>query len=139
MASDQNARSKKLKRLVAVQRHLEKMAEGELAVTTRHRAEVAQSMETVIEAISSMAPVHRQFSQAYSERFGRLMVKEQQLESIQQIQENKVLRERTKADRLEEHMKEARDHEDRESADEAIYDLLEITLTATASSKLQPS
>lgn len=130
-------RSKKLKRLVAVQRHLEKMAESELAATTRHRAEVAQSMEVVIEAIGSMEPVHRQFSQNYAERFGRLTLKEQQLESVQQIQENRVLKERTKADRLEEHMKEARDLEDREAADQAIYDLLEITLSAPASSKLQ--
>lgn len=132
-------RSKKLKRLVAVQRHLEKMAESELAATTRHRAEVAQSMEVVIEAIGSMEPVHRQFSQNYAERFGRLTVKEQQLESVQQIQENRVLKERTKADRLEEHMKEARDLEDREAADQAIYDLLEITLSSPASSKLRTS
>lgn len=132
-------RSKKLKRLVAVQRHLEKMAESELAATTRHRAEVAQSMEVVIEAIGSMEPVHRQFSQSYAERFGRLTLKEQQLESVQQIQENRVLKERTKADRLEEHMKEARDLEDREAADQAIYDLLEITLSSPASSKLRRS
>ncbi|HEX2146702.1 MAG TPA: hypothetical protein VHG11_03515, partial [Pseudorhizobium sp.] len=65
-------RSKKLKRLVAVQRHLEEMAESELAVTTQHRAEIAQSMDVVIEAIGSMEPVHRQFSQHYAERFGRL-------------------------------------------------------------------
>ena len=132
-------RSKKLKRLVAVQRHLEKMAESELAATTRHRQEVTQSMDVVIEAIGSMEPVHRQFSQHYAERFGRLAIKEQQLENVQQIQENKVLKERTKAERLEEHMKEARDLEDREASDQAIYDLLEITLSAPASSKVQPS
>ncbi|HEV7433808.1 MAG TPA: hypothetical protein VGO22_02880 [Pseudorhizobium sp.] len=135
----ERARSQKLKRLVAVQRHLEQMAESELAATARHRAEVAQSMEVVIDAIGSMEPVHRQFSQHYAERFGRLTLKEQQLESVQQIQENKVLKERTKAERLEEHMKEARDLEDREAADEAIYDLLEITFSAPASSKLQRS
>lgn len=132
-------RSKKLKRLVAVQRHLETMAESELAATTRHRAEVAQSMDEVIHAIGSMEPVHRQFSQHYAERFGRLTIKEQQLENVQQIQENKVLKERTKADRLEEHMRQARTQEDREAADQAIYDLLEITLSAPASSKLRTS
>lgn len=134
--AEQN-RSKKLKRLVTVQRHLEKMAESELAATTRHREEVAQSMEVVIEAIGSMDPVHRQFSQNYAERYGRLTIKDQQLENVQQFQENKVLKERTKAERLGEHMKDARDLEDREAADQAIYDLLEITLAAPASSKLQ--
>ncbi|WJR68070.1 hypothetical protein QTA58_04750 [Neorhizobium sp. CSC1952] len=121
-------RSDKLKRLVAVQRHIEKMAEHELAATTRHRAEVNQSMEEVIDAIGSMEPVHRQFSQHYAERFGRLTTKERQLAGVQQVQEMKVLKERTKADRLEENMKDARDHEDREAADNSIYELIEITL-----------
>ncbi|EUC00270.1 hypothetical protein PMI07_003556 [Rhizobium sp. CF080] len=121
-------RSDKLKRLVAVQRHLEVMAEHELAATTRYRAEVNQSMEEVIDAIGSMNPVHRQFSQHYSERFGRLTTKERQLAGVQQIQEMKVLKERTKADRLEENMKDARDHEDREAADDSIYELIDITL-----------
>ena len=134
--AEQN-RSKKLKRLVTVQRHLEKMAESDLAATTRHREEVAQSMEVVIEAIGSMDPVHRQFSHNYAERYGRLRIRDHQLENVQQFQENKVLKERTKGDRLDEHMKDARDLEDREASDQAIYDLLEITLAAPASSKLQ--
>lgn len=121
-------RSDKLKRLVAVQRHIEKMAENELAATTRHRAEVNQSMEDVIEAIGSENPVHRQFSQHYAERLSRLTTKERQLAGVQEVQEMKVLKERTKADRLEENRKEARDHEDREAADNAIYELIEITL-----------
>ncbi len=50
MASDK--RSEKLKRLVTVQRHMEKMAEVELADTTRTRSEVAQSMDSVLEAMS---------------------------------------------------------------------------------------
>nr|CAD6615549.1 hypothetical protein RKHAN_02903 [Rhizobium sp. Khangiran2] len=138
MADEQN-RSKKLKRLVSVQRHMEKMAEHELAATTQHRAEVAQSMEVVIQAIGSIDPIHRSFSQNYAERFGRLTIKDGQLESIQQIQEMKVLRERTKGDRLEEHMKKAREQEERQASDQAIYDLLEITFAAPASSKVQPS
>ena len=125
-------RSDKLKRLVAVQRHLEKMAEHELAGTTRHRAEINQSMDEVIDAIGSLNPVHRQFSQQYAERFGRLTVKERQLAGVQQIQEMKVLRERTKGDRLTENMKDARDHEDRETADNSIYELIDITLSIQA-------
>ncbi|MBW6420752.1 hypothetical protein KX729_04790 [Rhizobium sp. XQZ8] len=123
-------RSDKLKRLVAVQRHIERMSENELAATTRYRAEVNQSMEETIVAIGSMDPVHRQFAQQYAERFGRLTTKEKQLAGVQQIQEMKVLKERTKADRLEENMKEARDHEDREAADNSIYELIEITLAS---------
>ena len=138
MADEQN-RSKKLKRLVSVQRHMEKMAEHELAATAQHRAEVAQSMEVVIQAIGSIDSIHRSFSQNYAERFGRLTIKDGQLENIQQIQEMKVLRERTKGDRLEEHMKRAREQEERQASDQAIYDLLEITFAAPASSKVQSS
>ena len=139
MASGPSTRSQKLKRLVAVQRHLEKMADYELAATVRHRAEVSQSMDEVIEAIGSADPVHRPFAMHYAERFGRLTAKERQLAGIQQMQENKVLRERTKGDRLEDNMKEARELEDREAADNAIYDLIELTLASPASSKLRSS
>ncbi|CUX21266.1 MULTISPECIES: hypothetical protein [Agrobacterium] len=125
MASDK--RSEKLKRLVTVQRHMEKMAEVELADTTRVRSEVAQSMESTFEAMSSMDPVHQTFSKHYSDRYGRLVVQDRQLEGVQQFQENKVLKEKTKADRLEDRMHIARDLEDREADDNAIYDLLEIT------------
>ncbi|SFB09891.1 hypothetical protein SAMN03159496_01847 [Rhizobium sp. NFR07] len=139
MASGSDKRSEKLKRLVAVQRHLEKMADSELAATVRHRAEVAQSIDAVIDAIGSVNPVHQQFANHYADRLGRLTTKERQLEGVQQFQENKVLKERTKGDRLEDNMKEARELEDREAADNAIYDLIEMTLAAPASSKLQSS
>lgn len=139
MATDKARRSEKLKRLVAVQRHLEKMAETDLAATSRHRVEVSESMDVVIEAIGSMHPIHRQFSHEYAERFGRLTVKERQLAGIQQAQEARMLKERTKADRLEDQMKAARALEDREAEDNAIYELLEITMAAPASSKLRTS
>ncbi len=132
------SRSKKLKRLVNVQRQLEKMAESDLAATTRQRQEVAESMEVVIEAIGAMDGVHRLFAQNYAERFGKLTLRDQQLTGVQRMQEIRVLRERTKGDRLEGHMKEARMEEDRLQADESIYDLIDMQnmLATPASSKL---
>ena len=56
------SRSEKLKRLVTVQRHLEKMAEIDLANTTRQRQEAAETMDAVADAINSLNPVHRSFS-----------------------------------------------------------------------------
>lgn len=134
MAGGEQTRSKKLKRLVNLQRHMEKMAENDLAATGRQIVEVNQSKEQVIEAIGSMTPIHMQFSHNYAGRFGRLMVREKQLTDIQKAQEVRVIKERTKGDRLEDQMKEAREAEDREKDDNAIYDLLEITL-ATESIK----
>lgn len=121
-------RSKKLKRLVAVQRHLEHMAEHELAATTQQRQEVSHSMERVIDAIGSMDPVHRLFAQHYSERFGKLAALDQHLSGVQQVHERQVRKERAKADRLEDGMRDARMQEDREADDNAIYDLLEQLL-----------
>ena len=133
-------RSEKLKRLVAVQRHLERMAEQELAATTQQREEVSQSMDRVIDAIGSMEPVHRLFAQHYSERFGKLAAQDVHLSGVQQVHERQVLKERAKAERLEDNMKDARMNEEREQDDNAIYDLLEQQLASTpASSKLQQS
>ncbi len=119
------ARSKKLKRLVAVQRHLEQMAESELAETARQRRELAETIDVVAEAMGSAKPLHAMFSGHYASQLGRLAQKDQMLLGIQQVHEAKVLKERAKGDRLEENMKDARTAEDREEADNAIYDLID--------------
>src|SRR5262245_9493509 len=133
----ERSRSEKLKRLVMVQPHLEKMAENDLADTTRARDEVYRSMERVIDAIGSMDPVHRIFSQSYADRFGRLTLKDQQLSGMQQLHEMRVLRERTKGDRLEDNMKDARELERRETDDNAVYDVIDQQFATPASSKVQ--
>ncbi|SIQ02142.1 hypothetical protein SAMN05880590_101816 [Rhizobium sp. RU35A] len=138
MADSGQVRSRKLKRLVAVQRHLEKMAESELSAVTRQRAEVGEQMDLVIEAIGSMTPLHMQFSRHHSERFGRLMIRDSQLGGVQQVLEAQVLRERTKGDRLEEHMKEARSLEDREQDDSTLYDLLDLTMAGAKRENSEP-
>ncbi len=121
----QKTRSEKLKRLVTVQRHLERMAEIELAGTTRQRQEVAETMEAVVGAINSLDPVHRSFSRIYSGQFTKLQQTDQMLANVQQMHEMRVVRERTKGDRMEEHMREARTAEDREAEDTSIYDLID--------------
>ncbi|MDM9626421.1 hypothetical protein QTL95_10970 [Rhizobium sp. S152] len=133
----EQTRSQKLKRLVAVQRHLEQMAEFDLAETTRQRDEVNEQMDSVILALGSMDPVHHAFSQGYADRFNRLGIKDQQLTGMQQIHEGRVTQERAKADRLEESMREARDAERREADDNAVYDIIDQKYGTPASSKLQ--
>ncbi len=130
-------KSDKLKRLVAVQRHMERMAESDLGITAQRIEENARSMETVMEAIGSLDPLHRLFAQNYADRFDRLSNTDRQLHGLQQVQEMKLMRERAKGDRLEENMKDARDHEERERDDDAIYDLIDLQFATPASSKLQ--
>jgi hypothetical protein len=119
------ARSDKLERLVKVQRHLEQMAEIELANTTRARHEVQENLDAVVEAIGSLDTVHQIFAGLYSGQISRLTAKDQHLETVQQIHENRMMRERTKGDRLEESMKEAREAERREADDDAVYDIID--------------
>jgi hypothetical protein len=130
-------RSQKLKRLVAVQRHLEQMAEYDLAETSRQRAEVSEQIDSVVSALGSMDPVHHAFSQSYADRFGRLTIKDKQLTGMQQIHEMRVTQERAKGDRLENGMREALQAERREADDNAIYDVIDQRFATPASSKLQ--
>jgi hypothetical protein len=129
-------KSDKLKRLVAVQRHMERMAESDLGITGQRIEENARSMDMVMEAIGSLDPVHRLFAQNYADRFDRLSNTDKQLHGLQQVQEMKLLRERAKGDRLEENRKDARALEEREADDDAIYDLIDIRFATPASDKL---
>jgi hypothetical protein len=120
-----NTRSAKLLRLVKVQRHLEHLAENELAVTTQARAEINETMTAVVGAIGSLDSVHQLFTGIYSNQISRLTAKDQHLYNVQQIQEQKILREKAKADRLAEQALEARDAEDRDEEERSIFELLD--------------
>lgn len=139
MANDK--KSDKLKRLVAVQRHLEKLSEMELASTVRQRQELGVSMNAVMDAITSLSDLHRPFARNYAERFSRLMFRDQQLTNLQRTHEAQMLKERTKGDRLEDRMEEAKGQEERVRDDDALYDLLDLTFAnaTPASSKVRPS
>ena len=134
-------KSKKLARLVALQRHLEKLAENDLAAAVRQRQEIGGAMDNVMEAITSLNELHRPFARDYAERFSRLMTRDQQLEGMQKVHEAKILKERTKGDRLEDRMRDERSLEQRASEDESVLDLLDMTManTTPASSKLRSS
>jgi hypothetical protein len=135
------SRSDKLKRLVAVQRHMEKIAELDLANTTRTRQELAGKMDYAITAIGSFDPVHVGLKGQYAKQYGRFSGLDQQMATLQTVQESQILREKAKGDRLEDHFKEARSAEDREREDNAVIELIEMKLAmetghAPASSKL---
>ncbi|MCG5480390.1 hypothetical protein [Sinorhizobium alkalisoli] len=132
-------RSEKLKRLVAVQRHLERIAETELAETALQRQELAGTIDVVVDAMGSGHPMHRMLSGHYASHLGRLVQKEQMLLGIQQVHEARMLKERAKGDRLEESMKDARLAEEREAADNQIFDLIDqhVAVQAPVSGKVE--
>nr|WP_153438891.1 hypothetical protein [Sinorhizobium terangae] len=113
------------------------MAESEFTETTRQRAVLAETIDVVVDAMGSAHPMHRVFSGHYASQLGRLVQKDQMLLGIQQVHEARMLRERAKGDRFEEHMKDARLVEDREAADNAILDLIDQHLAPPASGKVE--
>lgn len=121
-------RSEKLQRLVAVQRHLERMAEFDLAETARQRRELAETIDRVADAMGSAKPLHAMFSGHYASQLGRLAQKDSMLHGLQQVHESRVIKERAKGDRLAEHVKDARDQEERAAADEAVFDIIDQRL-----------
>ena len=129
------SRSAKLGRLVKVQRHLEHMAENELAATTRARAEVADDLQAVVDAIGSVDSIHQLFASIYSSQISRLTAKDQHLQNVQQVQEQRILREKAKADRLAERAGDARETEDNAAQEGAIQELLDIQLVLRGSTQ----
>jgi len=129
------SKSAKLGRLVKVQRHLEHMAENELAATTRARAELADDMQAVVDAIGSVDSIHQLFASIYSSQISRLTAKDQHLKNVQQAQEQKILREKAKADRLAERAGDAREAEDGEAQERAIQELMDIHLVLRGGSE----
>jgi hypothetical protein len=129
------SKSAKLGRLVKVQRHLEHMAESELATTTKARAEVADDLQAVVDAIGSVDSIHQLFASIYSSQISRLTAKDQHLQNVQQAQEQRILREKAKADRLAERAGDAREAEDNDAQERAIQELMDIHLVLRAPSE----
>ena len=124
-------RSKKLERLVRVQRQIERMAENELALVLKERAATDQSRENLVGALGSLDPVHRAMAGEYARRFAGLEGRIRQLSGFQAVQEKRLLTERTKADRLADAAIEAAGAETREAEDENLLDLIDAALGQT--------
>ncbi|HET7411053.1 MAG TPA: hypothetical protein VFJ18_00210 [Pararhizobium sp.] len=118
-------RSEKLERLVKVQRHIEELAEADLAETNRERSRARQALEETVAAMGSISPTHQVFSPVYARRIAVLSMKEQRLSGLAAAQERRVLSERAKADRLTERMGTARTEEMRAEEEETLYDLID--------------
>ncbi|KJS16425.1 MAG: hypothetical protein VR78_07700 [Hoeflea sp. BRH_c9] len=131
------SRAQKLARLVRVQRQIERMAESELSHTLRQQVATEETQAALVDAVGSFDPVHAAMSHQYALRFQRLSARAQQIAGAKALQERRVLTEKTKADRLTDQAAEAADDEDRVTADEALLDLLEISLQLRASDRMR--
>lgn len=130
-------RHAKLKRLAAVQRQMERVADVELADIMRERALVADKIDALVSALASPAPVHANFSKLYGVQIGKLKIRDQILTGRMQLQQKKVISEKAKADRLDEVTAEALEVVEREKQDVELEQLLECigAIDAQASRK----
>lgn len=127
------SKSKKLDRLVKVQGHLKKMVENELAITTRERTELAGRIEELTGYLTTYDPLHQDMLKHYVMRHSRLMARDVRLESIQQVQENQLLKETKKGEKLEDKRDSAREEEARERDDNSIYELVDLQISLKSS------
>ncbi len=127
------SKSKKLDRLVKVQGHLKKMVENELAITTRERTELAERIEELTGYLTTYDPLHQDMLKHYVMRHSRLMARDVRLEAIQQVQENQLLKETKKGEKLEDKRDSAREDEVRERDDNSIYELVDLQISLKSS------
>ena len=129
-----DGRADKLKRLVRVQRQLERVAEMELGIILRERAIVEDTRSAIVEAIGSLSPLHQAMSPHYSKRFSGIENRDRRLTGMQAMQEKRILMEKTKADRLTDQAREASLIEEREAEDDGLLDLLDSALAGKSGS-----
>ncbi len=127
------SKSKKLDRLVKVQGHLKKMVENELAITTRERTELAERIEELTGYLTTYDPLHQDMLKHYVMRHSRLLARDVRLEAIQQVQENQLLKETKKGEKLEDKRDSAREDEARERDDNSIYELVDLQISLKSS------
>ena len=126
MAADAfEKRARNLQRLAALQSQLHKLAETELAETNRQRIVLGEQIAHLVEVMGGLSQVHRLFPELYARQLDKLKSRERALTAQAQIQEQKVLRERTKQERLGEHLATASAEVERIREDEGLLDLLD--------------
>ena len=118
-------RARNLRRLAALQNQLHKLAETDLAETNRQRIVLADQIAHLVEVMGGLSQVHRLFPELYARQLDRLKSRERTLTAQAQIQEQKVLHERTKQERIGDHLAAASAEAERMREDEGLLDLLD--------------
>ena len=129
-----DGRADKLKRLVRVQRQLERVAEMELGIILRERAIAEDTRSAIVDAMVSLSPLHQAMSPHYSKRFSGIENRDRRLTGMQAMQEKRILMEKTKADRLADQARDASLVEEREAEDDGLLDLLDSALAGKGGS-----
>ncbi len=124
--NNHKARAKSLQKLTGLQLQLLNLAQAELAQTHRQRDLLNEQIAKLMEAMNGMSTPHRLFPHLYARQLDNLRGREQVLIGQSALQEQKILTERTKSDRMAQRLGEARKQVARQVEEEELMDLIEL-------------
>ncbi len=114
-----------LRRLMRLQRQLQRLAEADLAHAMREREEVRQAIENLVDAMSGMSTPHNLFPHLYASRLGSLKARDQVLAGQIELHKTRINTERTRGDRVGERLDRVNLDRQRHVDDETLFDLLD--------------
>lgn len=114
-----------LRRLVALQRQLQRLAEADLAQANREREEVCSAIENLVEAMSGMSATHRLFPHLYARQLSTLKARDQMLAGQIDLHRARLNTERTRGDRVDHKLDQVNQDNERHFDEEALFDMLD--------------
>lgn len=118
-------KSKRLLRLVQIQRQKEKIVENDLALVLAEQRYTDDGVTSVVEALGDFTPVNMVMAGHYSKRLSSLETKKVKLDKHRNILERNKLTESIKADRISEKVIAAQSDEARDQEEEDLQDLID--------------
>lgn len=118
-------KSKRLLRLVEIQRQKEKIADSDLALVLAEQRYTDDGVTSVVDALGNFTPVSMVMANHYVKRLSSLEVKKRKLDKHRDILERNKLTESVKADRISERVVQAQAGEAREQEEEDLQDLID--------------
>lgn len=118
-------KSKRLLRLVQIQRQKEKIVESDLALVLAEQRYTDDGVTSIVSALGDFTPVNMIMAGHYAKRLSSLEAKKGKLSIHRDILEKNKLTESVKADRIFEKVIAAQSDEAREQEEEDLQDLID--------------
>lgn len=127
-------KSKRLLRLVEIQRQKEKIVDSDLALVLAEQRYTDDGVTSIISALGDFTPVNMVMAGHYAKRLSSLEIKKEKLGKHRDILEKNKLTESVKADRIFEKVIVAQSDEAREQEEEDLQDLMDGLVSRKKSS-----
>ena len=119
-----------LRRLVALQAQLQRLAEADLAQAMRDRDAVRASIDGLLQAMGGLSDTHRLFPHLYAKQLARLKARDQVLAGQIERHRARINAEKKRGERVGERLGRASQALERQDQEEGLFDLLDQVTTA---------